>query len=101
MYSSGSLSSSVLKSDALQNGANPCSESYMTAYAKIYPEDKARILERQRFIGRDCGAGVVEAKKSYCDAYAKQLETYTALVKKYETCLKDVPAPVSTKEVTQ
>jgi hypothetical protein len=40
---------------------------------------------------------VAEAKKAYCDARTKQLETYSALVKKYETCLN--PAPASPAKV--
>ena len=68
----------------------------MAEYAKVYQSDKESMIERQKFIGRNCGKNVVEARQSYCDAYAKQLETYSALVKRYEACLS--PAPTTTSE---
>jgi len=101
MYGAGWLSSSALKSDALWDTSNPCSWASMTEYAKTYPSDKEKMIEIQRFIGRNCSWDIAEAKKSYCDARAKQLETYSALVKKYETCLNTVPTQQVKTEATR
>lgn len=86
MYSSGGLSSSVLTSNALNAGSDPCVGTFVKDYAKTYPDDKSKMIEIQRFLGRNCTKDVVEAKKSYCEARTKQLETYSALVQKYEQC---------------
>lgn len=73
----------------------------MTDYAKTYPSDKEKMIEIQRFVGRNCLRDVAESKKSYCEARSKQLETYSTLVKRYETCLNPSPATTAKTQAAQ
>ncbi|MEI6711753.1 MAG: hypothetical protein WCK88_06305 [bacterium] len=90
MFSTGSLSSSVLNPGSVNN-TNLCADSFMKEYVGTYESDKAKIIELQQFVGRNCRGEVVTSKKSYCEARAKQIETYSSLVKRYEQCRDSVP----------
>lgn len=93
MFSTGGLSSSVLNT-AVPNDNNLCADSYMNKYAGTYESDKAKVIELQQFVGRNCTWEVVESKKSYCEARKKQIITYSNQVKRYEQCLKSTTTAV-------
>ncbi len=86
MYSTGSLSSSALNASVVDT-TSPCAETFMREYADTYTTDKAKIIELQQFVGRNCRGDVVESKQSYCDAKKKQITTYSGQIKRYEQCI--------------
>lgn len=97
MFSTGSLSSSALNTANLDNTTDPCTEKFVEDYSDSYTSDKAKIIELQQFVGRNCRGEIVESKKSYCEARTKQIETYTNLVEKYEQCVD----PATTSKMAQ
>ena len=87
VYTTGGLSSSALNSDALVNTDSLCPDTYMRDYAETYPLDKAKIVELQDFVDQNCTGEVLESKKMYCEARAKQIKTYSKSVERYDTCI--------------
>lgn len=53
MYSTGSLSSSVINTDTV-GGATDCTDAYMKSYATQYTTDQETLKELQQFVGRNC-----------------------------------------------
>jgi hypothetical protein len=53
MYSTGGLSSDALNANVIDIDT-PCSETFMKQYADKYAADKAKIIEFQQFVGRNC-----------------------------------------------
>jgi|GEM_PF-3742942 len=53
MYSTGSLSSSAINPGAI-DASNLCPAVFMRDYEKTYAGDKAKIIELQQFVGRNC-----------------------------------------------
>ena len=86
VYTTGGLSSSALNSDTLVNTDSLCPDTYMRDYAETYPLDKAKIVELQQFITQNCTGKILESKKMYCEARAKQIDTYSKSVERYEKC---------------